>query len=205
MAITPHIEAEAKRTIEGIQDYYKNYSDSPGDFEEMEHRIARVERLKEACNGFTEKEKLQATAENLFEVGSAWERGSDEIKKIMKRNYKATGEQILKLSEETKESFKEIQRENNTNYDKIFDSLQKLAKNVNDKFEESRRYNDETFIRKKEKKDDAVKDSYTLKGKILNFIDRHFFGVATWTIIIFLFIFISGHTDLISEVLSKVF
>ena len=148
MAITPHIEAEAKRTIEGIQDYYKNYSDSPGDFEEMEHRIARVERLKEACNGFTEKEKLQATAENLFEVGSAWERGSDEIKKIIKKNNKLTADQILKLSEETKESFKEIQRENNSNYDRIQESLQNLAKNVNDKFEESRQYNDKHFIRK---------------------------------------------------------
>ena len=132
MAITPHIEAEAKRTIEGIQYYYKNYSDSPGDFEEMEHRIARVERLKEACNGFTEKEKLQATAENLFEVGSAWERGSDEIKKIIKKNNKLTAEQILKLSEETKE----MQRENNSNYDKINTSLKDLAKNFNDKFEE---------------------------------------------------------------------
>ena len=202
MAITPHIEAEAKRTIEGIQDYYKNYSDSPGDFEEMEHRIARVERLKEACNGFTEKEKLQATAENLFEVGSAWERGSDEIKKIIKKNNKLTADQILKLSEETKESFKEIQRENNSNYDRIQESLQNLAKNVNDKFEESRQYNDKHFIRKDKPKED-VKDSYTFKGKILNFIDHHFLGVAVWTIVILMFIFISGHTDILQMLFSK--
>lgn len=202
MAITPHIEAEAKRTIEGIQDYYKNYSDSPGDFEEMEHRIARVERLKEACNGFTEKEKLQATAENLFEVGSAWERGSDEIKKIIKKNNKLTADQILKLSEETKE----MQRENNSNYDKINTSLKDLAKNFNDKFEEARKYNDQHFIRKdKPKEEKETKDSYTFKGKILSFIDRHFSGVAIWTIIIFLFIFISGHVDIINELLSKVF
>ena len=198
MAITPHIEAEAKRTIEGIQDYYKNYSDSPGDFEEMEHRIARVERLKEACNGFTEKEKLQATAENLFEVGSAWERGSDEIKKIIKKNNKLTADQILKLSEETKE----MQRENNSNYDKINTSLKDLAKNFNDKFEEARKYNDQHFIRKDKPKEE-VKDSYTFKGKILNFIDHHFLGVAVWTIVILMFIFISGHTDILQMLFSK--
>lgn len=198
MAITPHIEAEAKRTIEGIQDYYKNYSDSPGDFEEMEHRIARVERLKEACNGFTEKEKLQATAENLFEVGSAWERGSDEIKKIIKKNNKLTADQILKLSEETKE----MQRENNSNYDKINTSLKDLAKNFNDKFEESRKYNDQHFIRKDKPKEE-VKDSYTFKGKILSFIDHHFLGVAVWTILILLFIFISGHVDILQMLFSK--
>lgn len=198
MAITPHIEAEAKRTIEGIQDYYKNYSDSPGDFEEMEHRIARVERLKEACNGFTEKEKLQATAENLFEVGSAWERGSDEIKKIIKKNNKLTADQILKLSEETKE----MQRENNSNYDKINTSLKDLAKNFNDKFEESRKYNDQHFIRKDKPKEE-IKDSYTFKGKILNFIDHHFLGVAVWTIVILMFIFISGHTDILQMLFSK--
>ena len=198
MAITPHIEAEAKRTIEGIQYYYKNYSDSPGDFEEMEHRIARVERLKEACNGFTEKEKLQATAENLFEVGSAWERGSDEIKKIIKKNNKLTAEQILKLSEETKE----MQRENNSNYDKINTSLKDLAKNFNDKFEEARKYNDQHFIRKDKPKEET-KDSYTFKGKILNFIDHHFIGVAVWTIVILMFIFISGHTDILQMLFSK--
>lgn len=198
MAITPHIEAEAKRTIEGIQDYYKNYSDSPGDFEEMEHRIARVERLKEACNGFTEKEKLQATAENLFEVGSAWERGSDEIKKIIKKNNKLTADQILKLSEETKE----MQHENNSNYDKINTSLKDLAKNFNDKFEESRKYNDQHFIRKDKPKEE-IKDSYTFKGKILNFIDHHFLGVAVWTIVILMFIFISGHTDILQMLFSK--
>lgn len=198
MAITPHIEAEAKRTIEGIQDYYKNYSDSPGDFEEMEHRIARVERLKEACNGFTEKEKLQATAENLFEVGSAWERGSDEIKKIIKKNNKLTAEQILKLSEETKE----MQRENNSNYDKINTSLKDLAKNFNDKFEEARKYNDQHFIRKDKPKEET-KDSYTFKGKILSFIDHHFLGVAVWTIVILTFIFISGHTDILQMLFSK--
>lgn len=202
MAITPHIEAEAKRTIEGIQDYYKNYSDSPGDFEEMEHRIARVERLKEACNGFTEKEKLQATAENLFEVGSAWERGSDEIKKIIKKNNKMTAEQILKLSEETKENFKEIHRENNSNYDRIQTSLKDLANNFNDKFEEARKYNDQHFIRKDKPKEET-KDSYTFKGKILNFIDRHFLGVAVWTIVILAFIFISGHTDILQMLFSK--
>lgn len=200
MAITPHIEAEAKRTIEGIQDYYKNYSDSPGDFEEMEHRIARVERLKEACNGFTEKEKLQATAENLFEVGSAWERGSDEIKKIIKKNNKLTADQILKLSEETKE----MQRENNSNYDKINASLKDLAMNFSDKFEEARKYNDQHFIRKDKPKEE-VRDSYTFKGKILNFIDHHFAGVAIWTIIILLFIFISGHVDILNKVLAKIF
>ena len=198
MAITPHIEAEAKRTIEGIQDYYKNYSDSPGDFEEMEHRIARVERLKEACNGFTEKEKLQATAENLFEVGSAWERGSDEIKKIIKKNNKLTAERILKLSEETKE----MQRENNSNYDKINTSLKELANNFNDKFEEARKYNDQHFIRKDKPKEET-KDSYTFKGKILNFIDHHFLGVAVWTIVILMFIFISGHTDILQMLFSK--
>ena len=204
MPITPHIEAEAKRTIEEIQEYYKNYSDGPGDFEEMEHRITRVERLKEACNGLTDKEKLQSTAENLFEVGSAWERGSDEIKKIIKKNIRRTEEQITKLGEENQTNFNEIKKKNNDNYVKIQKSIELLSDNVNKRFDEFKKYNDDNFVKKDDKKED-IKESYTFKGKILNFIDKHFSGVAVWTIILFLLIFISGHIDLINDLLAKIF
>lgn len=194
MPITPHIEAEAKRTIDEIQDYYKRFSDDINDSDEMEHRIARIERLKEACNGLTEKDKLQKTAENLFEVGTAYERGTDMIKKIISRNQKNVESKLA-----------EIRKENNENYNHIQDSIKELSENIDKQFEEEREYNEKHFETKIQliTKDNNANSSTGFKGMVLKFFDSHFGGCLFGILLIIVLLFISGHTDLINQILSK--
>ena len=80
MAISDRIKAEARRTIDGMQRFYEKYSDETDDREELEHRIARVEASMEGCNGLTQDEKIQKTAENVFELTCAQERSYDALR-----------------------------------------------------------------------------------------------------------------------------
>ena len=194
MPITAHIEAEAKRTIDEIQDYYRRFSDDINDTDEMEHRIARVERLKEACKGLTEKEKLQKTAENHFEVGTAWERGQDMIKKIIRKNQADVEKRLT-----------EIRDENNENYEKLQASINSLSSTMTTKFEEEQKYNDSHFLMKPQVNDqkDAIQTG-GFKGMILKFIDKHFVGCATTILLIILVLFVSGHIELVNQLLSKI-
>ena len=84
MAITDRIRAEAVRTIKGIQSYYDKYGESHEDAEEMEHRIARIEAAMEGCNGLSQEDKVQKTAENLFELTCSQERLFDSMRKEIK-------------------------------------------------------------------------------------------------------------------------
>ena len=84
MAITDRIKAEAVRTIAGIQRYYEKYGEDLEDAEEKEHRIARIEAAMEGCNGLSQEDKVQKTAENLFELTCAQERSFDSIHKEIK-------------------------------------------------------------------------------------------------------------------------
>lgn len=191
MPITQHIEEVARRTIDEIQDYYRKFSDDINDTDEMEHRIARVERLKEACNGLTEKDKLQKTAENLFEVGTAWERGQDMIKKIIRKNQKDVESKLA-----------EFRKENNENYNNIQGSIKELSENMNKKFEEEKQYNETHFETKIQL---MTKENTTpgIKGAILRFLDNHFVGCAFTLMFIIVLLFISGHTDLINQIINK--
>lgn len=193
MPITHHIEEVARRTIDEIQDYYKNYSDDINDTDEMEHRIARVERLKEACNGLTEKDKLQKTAENLFEVGTAWERGQDTIKKVIRKNQK-----------EVEAKLAEFRKENNENLEKIQKAIKELFDHMTKKFEEEKEYNETHFETKVQQivKDAEKPEKGGFKNALLNFFDRHFGIIATVIIIIVLAVFISGQMDLVKELLG---
>ena len=194
MPITHHIEEVARRTIDEIQDYYKNYSDDINDSDEMEHRIARVERLKEACNGLTEKDKLQKTAENLFEVGTAWERGQDTIKKVIRKNQK-----------EVEAKLAEFRKENNENLEKIQKAIKELFDHMNKKFEEEKEYN-EVHYESKLKLIGSEKpetNSGGFKGMILKFFDKHFGGVLTVVVLIILVLFITGQIDLIKQIVGK--
>lgn len=193
MAITPHIEAEAARTIEEIQDYYRKFSDDINDSDEMEHRIARVERLKEACNGLTENEKLQKTAENLFEVGTAWERGQDMIKKIIRKNQTDVEKRLA-----------EIRKENSDNFDNIQTSIKELSNTMTKKFEEEQKYNDSHYEAKAQITVNTPTSNASVKNSIIKFIDNHFAGCALTLLIIIFVLFISGHIDLINQILSKI-
>lgn len=84
MAITDRIRAEARRTIDGIERYYKKYGADLEDAEEKEHRIARIEAAMEGCNGLSPEEKVQKTAENLFELTCSQERSFDAMRKEIK-------------------------------------------------------------------------------------------------------------------------
>lgn len=86
MAISDRIRAEADRTIEGMQRFCSKYSDDVDDAEELEHRIARIEASVEGCNGLTQEEKIQKTAENVFELTCAQERSYDSLRRELKRN-----------------------------------------------------------------------------------------------------------------------
>jgi Fe2+ transport system protein B len=162
----------------------------------MEHRIARVERLKEACNGLTEKDKLQKTAENLFEVGTAWERGQDMIKKIIKKN------QIF-----VERQFEEIQKQNSENYKNLQESINTLSENMNKKFEEEKQYNEEHYETKvqivEKGKDLPQTNNSGFKGSILRFFDNHFAGCLFGIVFIIILMFISGHTELINMIINK--
>lgn len=187
MPITPHIEAVAKRTIEGIQDYYCRFSDDINDTDEMEHRIARIERLKDACNGYSDKDKLQKTAENLFEVGTAWERGQDVLKTIIRTN-QAYVEQRLD----------EIEKSNSENYEHLQESIKELSDNMLNKLDDERKYNDTHYEYKSQ-----LSSGAGLKNALLKFIDAHFSGVLFGVIFIIVLLFISGQTDLINQIIGK--
>lgn len=81
MAISDRIKAEASRTIDGMQRFYNKYGDEANDAEELEHRIARIEASMEGCNGLTQDEKIQKTAENVFELTCAQERSYDSLRR----------------------------------------------------------------------------------------------------------------------------
>ena len=84
MAISDRIKAEASRTIDNMQRFYDKYSDDTDDAEELEHRIARIEASMEGCNGLTQDEKIQKTAENVFELTCAQERSYDSLRREIK-------------------------------------------------------------------------------------------------------------------------
>lgn len=102
MAISDRIKAEAQRTINGMQTFYAKYSEDPHDAEELEHRISRVEASMEGCNGLTQEEKVQKTAENLFELTCAQERTYDALRLEIKRSRELTLQNFNSLKDEIK-------------------------------------------------------------------------------------------------------
>ena len=81
MAITKQLRDEADRAIEGIRKYYDG-GDALCEIEEREHRIGRIEAALDGCNGYTEKEKIQKTAETVFKLTCASEYNSLKLDKM---------------------------------------------------------------------------------------------------------------------------
>ena len=102
MAISDRIKDEARRTIDGMQRFYAKYSDETDNAEELEHRIARIEASMEGCNGLTQDEKIQKTAENVFELTCAQERSYDSLR----REIKITRDEYKRECKEIKEELK---------------------------------------------------------------------------------------------------
>lgn len=108
MAVSERIKAEAQRTIAGIQEFYRDLGEDAGSKEEMEHRIERVEAVMEGCNGLTQEEKIQKTAENVFELTCAQERLFDSVRRDFKKAQDETRGEFMALRKEIKDGLKEV-------------------------------------------------------------------------------------------------
>lgn len=126
MAVSERIKAEARRTISGMQKFYEKYSDDVDDAEELEHRVARVEAAMEGCNGLSQEEKIQKTAENLFELTCSQERTYDAVRRELKIMRDLYRDEISKVGErfssELKDLHNSLQGEIKSVIDKIGDS-----------------------------------------------------------------------------------
>lgn len=108
MAISKQLKDEADRTIAGITEYFRTHGDSIADSAEMEHRIGKVTAALEGCNGLTEKEKIQKTAENLFGLTCSWERDSLAIRRELHLNRETTTSEFGKSKRESEAAFKAL-------------------------------------------------------------------------------------------------
>lgn len=108
VAIPDRIRAEGLRTIKSIQTYYEKYSRGHEDAEEMEHRISRIEAAMEGCNGLSPEDKVQKTAENLFELTCSQERSFDAMRKEIKLLRDENNEEFDILRLEVKEGLEGV-------------------------------------------------------------------------------------------------
>lgn len=76
---------------------YERHHDDDDDRSELDHRLDRIDRVKNGCNGLDERQKLQANAENIFELTCSWELGSDALKAKIDKQGEKTQQQIGKL------------------------------------------------------------------------------------------------------------
>lgn len=110
MAISDRIKAEASRTIDGMQRFYAKYSDEADDAEELEHRIARIEASMEGCNGLTQDEKIQKTAENVFELTCAQERSYDSLRREIKITRDEYRRECGEIKQELKKGLSDVMK-----------------------------------------------------------------------------------------------
>lgn len=124
MAVSERIKAEAKRTIDGMQRFYEKFSDEPDDAEELEHRIARVEASMEGCNGLTQADKIQKTAENVFELTCAQERSYDSLRAELKRTREEHRKEFSDIKEQNAKDFKTLQSDLNKGLESVMRKIE---------------------------------------------------------------------------------
>lgn len=110
MAISDRIKAEAERTIAGMQRFAAKYGDDVDDAEELEHRIARIEASMEGCNGLTQDEKIQKTAENVFELTCAQERSYDSLRREIKITRGEYMQECKEIKNELKKGLSDVMK-----------------------------------------------------------------------------------------------
>ena len=113
MAISDRIKAEARRTIDGMKRFYETHGYDFDDAEELEHRIARVEASMEGCNGLSHDDKIQKTAENVFELTCAQE-----------RSYDALRSEIRKMQEQSTKDFQAVKDEIKVGIDGVMKKIE---------------------------------------------------------------------------------
>ncbi len=172
MAISDRIKAEARRTIDGMQRFYEKYSEEADDAEELEHRIARVEASMEGCNGLTQDEKIQKTAENVFELTCAQE-----------RSYDALRVEIRKTREEYKREFEDMKTQSAKEFSDLKSDIKTGLNNVMKKIEDS-----------------GCDSSSSMKNtdksrSLMQLISKHPLLAFNSFIFLLIMVFVSGHFD----------
>lgn len=178
MAISDRIRSEARRTIDGMQKFYEKYGDDIDDFEELEHRIARVEASMDGCNGLTPDEKIQKTAENLFELTCAQERTFDALRREMKITRDAY-----------RQEFDEIKKINARDFEAMQQELREGLKSIKTTIESSGCDSSSNASRRGKK-------SNVIFSKL---ISDHPIATLSTFIFVLLLVFVSGHFELVEK------
>lgn len=185
MAVSERIKAEARRTIDGMQKFYEKYSDDVDDAEELEHRVARVEAAMEGCNGLSQEEKIQKTAENLFELTCSQERTYDAVRRELKLTHEAYKKELAKMGEQFSKELKELQK---SLQDEIKTVLTKIEDSGSDSVAQPLLLPPQTH----ETPAGGLGDKMNLLAKIISYHP----GLSFVTFIfILILVFISGHFD----------
>lgn len=177
VAISDRIKAEAKRTIEGMQRFYANYSNDVDDAEELEHRIARVEASMEGCNGLSQDDKIQKTAENVFELTCAQERSYDSLRRELKINRDEYRRECEEIRRQSAEDFKVLK-------DELKNGLDGVMKKIEDSGTDS-------------SSSGASKTSHS--KVLLKLISDHPLMTFNTFIFFLMLVFVSGHFDLLAK------
>lgn len=175
MAISDRIKAEARRTIDGMQRFYEKYSDDVDDAEELEHRIARVEASMEGCNGLSQDDKIQKTAENLFELTCAQERSYDSLRREMKLARDDYKSRFSEMKEQISCDFKNLQKD-------LKDGLKSVMKKIEDSGADSVA---------------SGASNMSHAHFLWRFVSEHPMISFYSFIIVILLVFISGHFDIV--------
>lgn len=160
MAISERIRSEARRTIDGMQRFYERYSDDFDDAEELEHRIARVEASMEGCNGLSHDDKIQKTAENVFELTCAQERSYDALRL-----------ELRKMKEQSSSDFEAIKTEIKTGMEEV---MKKIEDSGSDSSSSSKCKNNSKFITKIISDHPLIAFNAFIFTLILVFVSGHF-------------------------------
>lgn len=180
VAISDRIKAEARRTIDGMTRFYQKYSDEADDTEELEHRIARVEASMEGCNGLTQDEKIQKTAENVFELTCAQERSYDTLRM-----------ELRKTRDEYKSEFNEMRKLNSQDFEKLEKELKKGLDGVMKKIEDSGCDSSSAFRPPAATGGAAVKEGGL--AILMNVISNHPLLAFNSFMFLLVLVFVSGH------------
>ena len=181
MAISERITAEARRTIDGMQKFYERFSDDIDDAEELEHRIARVEASMEGCNGLSQDDKIQKTAENVFELTCAQERSYDSLRRELKLT-----------RDEYRKEFAEIKNINAQEFDDLREDIKTGMASLMKKIEDSGC--DCSYPAKKQGQSSGSKLDFL--ARLISDHPLMSFGTFIFFLIL---VFISGHFDILAK------
>ena len=164
-----------------MQKFYEKYGDDIDDSEELEHRIARVEASMEGCNGLTQDEKVQKTAENLFELTCAQERTYDALRREMRLT-----------RDEYKRECDEIKKINARDFEALQQELRAGLKSIKTTIESSGCDSSSNSSQSKSKSSSQKTFS--------KFISEHPLIAFNAFIFVLLLVFISGHFEFLEKI-----